>query len=159
MARLLRMIDNTRAWYGDLNVGEKGLLAMAVGMYAGTAYGTYVRRYKYHLPESDYLVATTYTVLDESKKKAFETAWSDAARLAQRQPGYEWTKTYKALDWEDSPFHYVSFRMWNEEDSYKRFATHDPTWKELNKRLAEVCTQENAVYRVIVDDSVRRIIE
>ena len=26
----------------------------------------------------------------------FEASWSDQARLAQRQPGYEWTKTFKA---------------------------------------------------------------
>merc|ERR1712113_486687 len=98
--------------------------------------------------------------VEEKDKQKFEAAWSDAARLAQRQPGYEWTKTYKALDWEDSPFHYVSFRMWNEERSFKRFEGFDSTWKELNKRLQATCTSaENTVYRIIVDDSVRRIID
>merc|ERR1712070_991237 len=94
-------------------------------------------------PESDFLVATTYVVPPE-KKKAFESAWSDSARLAQRQPGYEWTKTYKAVDWEDSPFHYISFRMWNEEASYKRMTTYDAAWKELSKRLDEVCTSSSS---------------
>merc|ERR1712137_1146703 len=148
-----------REWYTDLSVGEKGLLAIAFGNIAGTCYGTYVRRGQVLTPESDYLVSTTYTV-DENKKKAFEGAWSDAARLAQRQPGYEWAKTYKALDWEDSPFHYISFRMWNEEGSYKRMAQYDSTFKELSKRLEAVQQSANsAVYRIIVDDSVRRIID
>mmetsp|Transcript_107559 Transcript_107559/g.304160 ORF Transcript_107559/g.304160 Transcript_107559/m.304160 type:complete len:160 (+) Transcript_107559:56-535(+) len=159
MARLLQRIQWMREWYADLSVGEKGLAAMAFGNVAGTFYGTYVRRGKARIPESDFLVCTTYTV-DEKQKKAFEAAWSDTARLAQRQPGYEWTRTYKAIDWEDSPFHYLSLRMWNEEFSYKRFTAYDSTLKELLKRLKEVITgTHSAVYRIIVDDSVRRIIE
>eukprot|EP00446_Apocalathium_sp_SHHI-4_P025452 CAMPEP_0177250914 /NCGR_PEP_ID=MMETSP0367-20130122/53659_1 /TAXON_ID=447022 ORGANISM="Scrippsiella hangoei-like, Strain SHHI-4" /NCGR_SAMPLE_ID=MMETSP0367 /ASSEMBLY_ACC=CAM_ASM_000362 /LENGTH=158 /DNA_ID=CAMNT_0018703757 /DNA_START=108 /DNA_END=584 /DNA_ORIENTATION=- len=158
MARLLRFPGGIREWYNDLSVGEKGLVSMCLGMIGGTAYGTYVRRYQFKTAQSDFLVATMYTVPEE-KKKAFETAWSDAARLAQRQPGYEWTKTYKSLDWEDSPFHYVSFRMWNEESSFSRMLKFDTTWKELQKRMAEVCTQTSTTYRVVVDDSVRRIIE
>merc|ERR1711957_588235 len=98
----------------------------------------------------------TYTVA-EDKKKAFEAAWSDAARLAQRQPGYEWTKTYKALDWEDSPFNYISFRMWNEEGSYRRLVNYDSTWKELMTRLNSCVTDSTTTeYRTLVDDSVRR---
>lgn len=158
MARLLGRIAGAREWYADLSVGEKGMIGMSVGCIIGTLYGTYVRRGIHRAPESDYLVATTY-VVPESKKKAFEIAWSDAARLAQRQPGYEWTKTYKALDWEDSPFHYISFRMWSEENSYKRLITYNDTWKELMKRLDETCeSKQSTTYRITVDDSVRRII-
>merc|ERR1719348_1115730 len=146
MSRILARIAGAREWYTDLSVGEKGLLAMSVGMIGGTMYGTYVRRYQFRQAESDFLMATTYEVPLE-QRKAFETAWSDAARLAQRQPGYEWTKTYKAVDLEDSPFHYISFRMWNEEASYQRLTLHDVTWKELMKRLNAVCTSESTVYR------------
>eukprot|EP00928_Gymnodinium_smaydae_P056708 TRINITY_DN40035_c0_g1_i1.p1 TRINITY_DN40035_c0_g1~~TRINITY_DN40035_c0_g1_i1.p1 ORF type:complete len:177 (-),score=37.02 TRINITY_DN40035_c0_g1_i1:93-572(-) len=158
MAGILRRIAGAREWYNELAVGEKCLFAMAIGNVLGTCYGTYVRRAKLKNPESSFLVATTY-VVPEDKKKDFEVAWSDAARLAQRQPGYEWTKTYKALDWEDSPFHYVSFRMWNEETSYRRLTNYDSTWKELTRRLEASCTsQQSTVYKTTVDDSVRRII-
>uniref|UniRef100_A0A7S4V382 ABM domain-containing protein n=1 Tax=Alexandrium monilatum TaxID=311494 RepID=A0A7S4V382_9DINO len=159
MARLFSKIGSIGEWYADLSVGEKGVVMMSLGMMGGTAYGTYERRIKFKVPESDYLVATGYRV-PEAKKKEFEAAWSDSARLAQRQPGYEWTRTYKALDWEDSPFHYISFRMWNEEHSFKRFSTYDATLKELLRRLGETyTTADSSVYRIIVDDSVRRIIE
>lgn len=158
MSRLLRIVPNSREWYTDLSVGEKGLVTMAMGIIGGAIYGTHVRRGQMRVAESDYLMATMYTV-PEKKKKGFEGAWSDAARLAQRQPGYEWTRTYKALDWEDSPFHYVSFRMWNEEASFKRMVAYDSAWKELMKRLDEVCESRSTPYRVIVDDSLRRIIE
>mmetsp|Transcript_123896 Transcript_123896/g.264103 ORF Transcript_123896/g.264103 Transcript_123896/m.264103 type:complete len:160 (-) Transcript_123896:138-617(-) len=159
MARFMEKFAMALEWYKDLSVGEKGVIAMSAGMIGGTLYGTYERRLRIKPAESDFLVATTY-IVPEDKKKAFEVAWSDMARLAQRQPGYEWTRTYKALDWEDSPFHYISFRMWNEEGSYKRFTTYDATLKELNSRLAAVCTSSReTVYRVTVDDSVRRIIE
>uniref|UniRef100_A0A7S1PQF1 ABM domain-containing protein n=1 Tax=Alexandrium catenella TaxID=2925 RepID=A0A7S1PQF1_ALECA len=159
MARLLSKIGSIGEWYGDLSVGEKGMVTMSLGMVIGTFYGTWERRIRLKVPESDYLLATTYSV-PEAKKKAFENAWSDSARLAQRQPGYEWTRTYKALDWEDSPFHYISFRMWNEESAFKRMVTYDSTWKELLKRLGETFSKTEAcAYRIIVDDSVRRIIE
>mmetsp|Transcript_57411 Transcript_57411/g.124208 ORF Transcript_57411/g.124208 Transcript_57411/m.124208 type:complete len:161 (-) Transcript_57411:133-615(-) len=159
MARLLGRINSVRDWYRELSLGEKGVVCLAIGNVWGTLYGTHVRRMKLRTPESDFLVATSYMVKEE-EKKAFELAWSDAARLAQRQPGYEWTKTYKALDWEDSPFHYISFRMWSEESCYRRFITHDGTWKLLMDRLKNclVSDEKSTVYKVIVDDSVRRII-
>merc|ERR1719410_992343 len=131
---------------------------MSIGNLIGVSYGTYVRRLQFKAPESDFLIVTTYT-MPHDKRKGFENSWSDAARLAQRQPGYEWTRTYKALDWEDSPFHYVSFRMWNEEASFKRMTKYDATWKELMNRMDQVCQSQNTPYRVIVDDSQRRIIE
>jgi len=146
-------------WWEELDISEKLLMYMAGGMYFGTYYGTYVRRLKVQAPESDHLLVSSYTVPEE-KKKSFEANWSDQARLAQRQPGYEWTKTYKAIEWEDSPFHYITFRMWNEAGSFSRMAQFDPTWKELSKRVGETCKeQKDVVYRIIVDDSVRRIIE
>mmetsp|Transcript_107691 Transcript_107691/g.213995 ORF Transcript_107691/g.213995 Transcript_107691/m.213995 type:complete len:160 (-) Transcript_107691:97-576(-) len=159
MASIFRAIGYVRQWYTDLSLGEKGLVAMSIGNLIGVGYGTYVRRLQFKAPESDFLIVSTYNMPQE-KRKGFENGWSDAARLAQRQPGYEWTRTYKALDWEDSPFHYLSLRMWNEEWSYRRFTQHDSTWKELQRRLDEVCDGvDNTVYRIVVDDSVKRIID
>merc|ERR1711972_967118 len=111
------------------------------GNILGAIYGTHVRREKVKNPESDFLLATTYNVAEDTKKK-FEAAWSDAARLAQRQPGYEWTRTYKAIDWEDSPFHYISFRMWNQNQSYNRMVSFDPTYKELMQRMSSTYTSQ-----------------
>ncbi|CAL1127735.1 unnamed protein product [Cladocopium goreaui] len=156
---LLRRVRTFNEWWEDLDLAEIYLLYMAGGMYWGTCYGTYCRRAKLATPESDYLLVSVYHV-DEDKKKGFEASWSDQARLAQRQPGYEWTKTFKAIDWSESPFHYITFRMWNESSSYLRMVQFDPTWKELVKRLKEVCAgQKDTVYRILVDDSVKRIIE
>eukprot|EP00931_Biecheleriopsis_adriatica_P105038 TRINITY_DN79639_c0_g1_i1.p1 TRINITY_DN79639_c0_g1~~TRINITY_DN79639_c0_g1_i1.p1 ORF type:complete len:162 (-),score=20.75 TRINITY_DN79639_c0_g1_i1:61-546(-) len=157
--RIVGRIMALNEWWEDLDIAEKYLLYMTAGMYWGTCYGTYCRRSRMLIPESDYLRASIYHVPEE-KKKAFEANWSDQARLAQRQPGYEWTKTFKALDWQDSPFHYITFRMWSESGSYMRMTQFDNTWKELCRRVGDSCeNQQDAVYRIIVDDSVRRIIE
>lgn len=157
MANLVRRAYRTGRWYDDLSLGEKAMVAMSLGSVAGTLYGTYVRRSAMNVLESDYLVTSTYHV-PEGKKKEFESVWSHTAQLAQRQPGYEWTKTFKAIDWDESPFHYIAFRMWSEAGAYRHFANYDPTLKELNSRLSEVCTEKSHVYKVIVDDSVNRII-
>merc|ERR1712232_459464 len=158
MARLLGRIASTREWYSDLSLGEKGLISLAIGNVIGAVYGTHVRRSQMKNSESDCLVATTYMVPEENMK-AFEIAWSDSARLAQRNPGYEWTRTFKALDWEDSPFHYISFRMWSEVGNWRWLTTHNSTWKELMKRMdATGAVHQSSSYEVIVDDSVRRII-
>ncbi|CAE8625341.1 unnamed protein product, partial [Polarella glacialis] len=140
--RLFQRVVNVSEWYEELDISEKLLLYMAAGMYWGTCYGTYIRRGKLEMPTSDFLMASAYMV-PPTKKKEFEASWSDQARLAQRQPGYEWTRTYKALDWEDSPFHYVSFRMWNEASSYRRMAQFDQTWKILSERVADSVTSRH----------------
>mmetsp|Transcript_42131 Transcript_42131/g.78321 ORF Transcript_42131/g.78321 Transcript_42131/m.78321 type:complete len:162 (-) Transcript_42131:185-670(-) len=157
--RLLRQFENLMEWWEAREEMEKLMCYCAAGMYGGTLYGTYVRRGKLATPESDFLLASFYEVV-ETKKKPFEANWSDQARLAQRQPGYEWTRTYKAIDWADSPFQYLSFRMWSEVGDYQRMIQFDSTWKELTKRVAETCSrQKDTVYRILVDDSVKRIIE
>mmetsp|Transcript_21556 Transcript_21556/g.57322 ORF Transcript_21556/g.57322 Transcript_21556/m.57322 type:complete len:160 (-) Transcript_21556:197-676(-) len=158
MTAILRSVSRYRAWYSDLSAGEKGLLAMAYGNVIGTLYGTYVRRGHISAADSECLVVTTYTVEDE-KKKEFEGHWNDTARLAQRQPGYEWTRTLKALNWENSPFHYLTFRMWGEVACFQRYVKYDDTLKELMRRVGLSCVAEtSSVYKVVVDDSVRRII-
>merc|ERR1711862_357477 len=109
-------------------------------------------------PECEYLVGTTYSVKEENKKE-FEMLWSHTAQLAQRQPGYEWTKTYKALEWDGLPFQYIALMMWDEDTCYKRFMRYNETRKELMKRMTDLATEHPCVYKIIVDDSVRRIIE
>eukprot|EP00930_Biecheleria_cincta_P071376 TRINITY_DN58888_c0_g1_i1.p1 TRINITY_DN58888_c0_g1~~TRINITY_DN58888_c0_g1_i1.p1 ORF type:complete len:162 (-),score=26.21 TRINITY_DN58888_c0_g1_i1:141-626(-) len=157
--RLLGRIHAGFEWWEELDIAEKYLLYMAAGMYGGTIYGTYQRRARLMIPESDYLLASFYRV-DEQQKKAFEANWSDQARLAQRQPGYEWTRTYKALDWQESPFQYITFRMWDQSTNYLRMVQFDPTWKELSKRVGATCTeQKDTVFRILIDDSVKRIID
>ncbi|CAE7457320.1 unnamed protein product [Symbiodinium natans] len=157
--RLTARFAAAMEWWEELDEAEKLLAWMATGMYWGTFYGTYVRRGKLAIPESDYLLTSIYEV-PQAKKKAFEANWSDQARLAQRQPGYEWTRTYKAIDWAEAPFQYISFRMWDQAGSYYRMVQFDSTWKELTKRVAETCaSQKDTVYRILVDDSVKRIIE
>eukprot|EP00929_Paragymnodinium_shiwhaense_P086100 TRINITY_DN4659_c0_g1_i1.p1 TRINITY_DN4659_c0_g1~~TRINITY_DN4659_c0_g1_i1.p1 ORF type:complete len:160 (+),score=27.43 TRINITY_DN4659_c0_g1_i1:75-554(+) len=158
MAFIFRGIARQREWYNDLSLGERGLVWIACGNIMGAIYGTYERRGNRKAPESDYLEVSTYTVPQEHRK-SFEATWSNSAQLAQRQPGYEWTKTYKAQDWEDSPFHYVTFRMWSQEICAKRMREFDPTWKELMRRMDEIGVKRESVeYKTVVDDSVRRII-
>ena len=48
----------------------------------------------------------------------FEATWSDQARLAQRQPGYEWTKTFKATVCDCAEWHDIHVVAWHTHMKY-----------------------------------------
>ena len=60
--------------------------------------------------------------------------WNDSARLNQRQHGYEYTKLYKAISMEKSPFQYFSVRMWARSEDEEHFLKYSKfnTYYELN---------------------------
>lgn len=147
-----------RTWYGRLSIGEKNAMWLLGGNICGCFYGTKVRMEGEEFKMSDYLRLSFLRIPPENMKD-FETVWNDEARFNQKQAGYEWTTMLKSFVFEQTPFHYLCMRMWSEEGDYKRVAYFDKTQKEFNARFQEVgLTEKAGVYKVVVDDSVRRLI-
>ena len=123
---------------------------LANGILFGSVYGTLERIKREEEVKPDYLEVTQYEV-PKDRMKGFEKLWNDSAKRSQTQRGYGWTRMYKAVAWEDSPFQYLSTRLWEEkpvEDSI------------FEKRLDEagIKPASKHEYVTVVDDSVVRTI-
>jgi hypothetical protein len=145
-----------RLWmfYCDLSSGNKSAIWLANGIIFGSLLGTSARIQKEADTKSDFLEVTEYQLGSKSRVKEFEKYWNDSAKRAQAQRGYEWTRMYKSVAWDDSPFHYLSIRMWEDKP-----VTDDIYSKRLeeSKILAGGIPQRKE-YVTVVDDSVVRTI-
>lgn len=144
-----------RLWmfYCDLSSGNKSAIWLANGIIFGSILGTSERIRKEADARTDFLEVTEYTLGSKSRTKEFEKYWNDSAKRAQAQRGYEWTRMYKSVAWEDSPFNYLSVRMWEE----------GPVADEIfSKRISDsgilASAPSRKEYVTVVDDSVVRTI-
>lgn len=98
-------------FYCGLSSGNKSAVWLANGILFGSIYGTMERLKNEEDKKVDYLEITEYHVPKE-RVKEFEKLWNDSAKRTQVQRGYGWTRTYKAIAWEESPFQYMTTRLW-----------------------------------------------
>ena len=115
-----KRIWEAKRWYKELDPPEKWLFWMCIGGYFGVFYGTHKRHERERNMVSQHMVVTRYNVAPDDIKH-FEQYWNDSARLNQRQHGYEYTKLYKAISMEKSPFQYFSVRMWARAEDEEHF--------------------------------------
>ena len=107
---------------------------------------------------SDYMEVTLYNV-DKDNVKPFESAWNELSRLSQMQMGYEWTKMYKAIAWEQSPYQYISVKMWGRKkyaSDFQKAEDHAKAVEQINKHTSIKPVTDK--YITVVDDSVVRLI-
>jgi len=156
MAGLVRR-RTPHEWWQNLDFGDRFFSCVAVGNILGSLYGTKARIEREGAQGSDHLAVTVFRVVKADMAR-FQAVWNDQARYCQRQLGYEWTQMFKAMAFENVAVQYVTLRMWSHEKDEKNVIFYNDTWKELHKRIGEVSSSENASYRVIIDDSVRRMI-
>ena len=146
LKRILTYLPNSaqQLWmfYCSLSSGNKSAVWLANGILLGSVYGTLDRLHKEELKKEDYLEITQYTV-ERPRMKEFEKLWNDSAKRSQSQRGYGWTRTYKAIAWEDSPFQYLTTRLWEEkpvEDSIFQSKLREAGLSEPSKRqFVSVC--------------------
>lgn len=98
-------------FYCGLSSGNKSAVWLANGILFGSIYGTLDRLKTEQEKRVDYLEATEFNIT-KGRAKEFEKLWNDSAKRTQIQRGYGWTRTYKAIAWEDSPFQYLTMRQW-----------------------------------------------
>ena len=137
-------------FYCGLSSGNKSAVWLANGILFGSIYGTLDRLASEDEKKVDYLEVTEFKV-PKSRVKEFEKLWNDSAKRTQIQRGYGWTRTYKAIAWDESPFQYVSMRLWEDkpvEDSI--------FMKKL--READLDTGKRTEFVTVIDDSVVRTI-
>ena len=137
-------------FYCSLSSGNKSAIWLANGILFGSIYGTMDRLQKEAETKPDYLEVIEYEV-PRGQMKEFEKMWNDSAKRSQTQRGYGWTRMYKAVAWEESPFQYLSTRLWEEKP------VEDPIFQ---RRLAEAKIEnvKRQEYVTVVDDSVVRTI-
>ena len=152
--RILAYLPNSaqQLWmfYCSLSSGNKSAVWLANGLIFGSIWGTQDRLKKEEEQKADYLEIAEYKV-QKSRIKDFEKMWNDSAKRSQSQRGYGWTRTYKAIAWEDSPFQYLSTRQWDAEP------VEDVIF---NTKFAEAGLGEvqKRQFITVVDDSVVRTI-
>jgi len=137
-------------FYCSLSSGNKSGIWLANGILFGSIYGTMDRLQKEAVTKPEYLEVIEYGV-PRGQMKEFEKMWNDSAKRSQTQRGYGWTRMYKAVAWDPSPFQYLSTRLWEEKP------VSDPIFE---RRLAEAKIDriKRQEYVTVVDDSVVRTI-
>lgn len=146
-----------RLWmfYCELSSGNKSAIWLSNGIIFGSVLGTSERIRKEADAHTDFLEVTEYSLGSKSRSREFEKYWNDSAKRAQAQRGYEWTRMYKAVAWDDSPFHYLSVRMWEDTPvSDEIFSKRLGDSKILSAELLPVRRE----FVTVVDDSVVRTI-
>lgn len=139
--------------YRAFSQSAKQTLWLMTGIAAGSLYGFYRRLETEDQPMSDYLCVTTYRV---DNKKEFQKAWNEMSSFLQRQPGYEWTRMFKAIH-EDPEYDYVEMRMWASM-GYLSKLFQDPMVQELDNRITAQCKERKSVVnRTLVNDALKRI--
>ena len=144
-----------KAWRGYLsfNQREKMIFWAGLGNIVGSTYGYQANQDRKHSKTSDHLEVSLYKV-DKHDIKPFEKTWNSYSRLSQTHLGYEWTKMYKAIAWDYTPYSFVSMRMWGR----RKYADAFDDSAEAQTLLAGIKPVYRGRFVSVVDDSVVRLI-
>lgn len=163
LRRLVTYFPNgvQRLWlfYCGLSSGNKSGIWLANGILFGSIYGTFDRIKREEEKKSDFLEVVEYKLDGRSRVKEFEKYWNDSAKRSQTQRGYGWTRMYKSVAWDASPFNYLSCRLWEEtpvEDTI--FQNSLRKSGVLVNGTEETGLPERRQFLTVVDDSVVRTI-
>ncbi|UKJ90547.1 hypothetical protein MACJ_001481 [Theileria orientalis] len=157
----IRVLDNLKEmildvfdWYKYATLKQQHLTMMFTGGVLGLITGRIQRKRRIKAGEfSKDFEIVGYNVKNESE---FERNWTKLARLAQKQPGYKYTKLYKAVYMDKSPVHYFKLRLWRNKDDIIKFR-NSPEYKELRKKVDDNATEvQFGTTSVVLDDSIRR---
>eukprot|EP00386_Alphamonas_edax_P002209 GDKI01006631.1.p1 GENE.GDKI01006631.1~~GDKI01006631.1.p1 ORF type:complete len:170 (-),score=23.63 GDKI01006631.1:444-953(-) len=154
--RLRYMSLYVRMWWDGFRF-QNAACAFA-GAIFGHLLGKRHRQYRIDNVYADCLTVTSYE-LPQTQAEKFEETWNQYSKFAQKFTGYEWTKMFKAIKWDKSPFSYLELRLWRNDNIYKEFAKQEAI-AEQKKKLEEGGVKvKTHMYEIIVDDSIRRMIE
>ncbi len=155
VAYLPKGVQRLWMFYCSLSSGNKSGIWLANGILFGSIYGTNERLIRETEKKTDLLEIIEYRLTrGKERVKEFEKIWNDSARRSQNQKGYGWTRMYKAIAWNESPFHYLSCRLW--EDAI----VEDPLFEKqlVESRILDTDEPIRRQYVTVVDDSVVRTI-
>ena len=158
---LPHFLKNAWASYNSLNLTEYMILWASVGNIFGSTVGYIALKERERNKTSDHMDVTMYKV-PHQQIKPFESAWNDQSRVTQMQPGYEWTKMFKAIAWDHSPYQYVLVRMWSEKSYLDQWLTSDDavfSREKIQKDSGDSgLRSKGEKFVTVVDDSVVRLI-
>jgi heme-degrading monooxygenase HmoA len=140
-------------FYCGLSSGNKSAIWLGNGVLFGSILGTLERLKKEAETKPDFLEVIEYKV-EKSRMKEFEKYWNDSAKRSQTQRGYGWTRMYKSIAWEESPFNYLSMRLWEEKPVEDTIFNS----KLSDSHIVDGQNNTRRQYVTVVDDSVVRTI-
>ncbi|EAA22510.1 hypothetical protein [Plasmodium yoelii yoelii] len=89
----------------------------------------------------------------------FEKNYNKLNIYAFKNRGYEHTKLFKAINWENSPLSYLQLRLWRDKQSYDNYLKNKQINELLDNVKKECNSYTSSIYETIVDDSIVRIIQ
>ena len=152
MSHFPESVQKLWMFYCGLSSGNKSAIWLANGCLFGSIYGPMDRLKAQAEAKTDYLEITEFSLDGRNKMKEFERSWNDSAKRNQVSRGYGWTRMYKAIAWDESPFHYLSMRMWEDKPVEDQIFLKEV---EANKSVKSVKRKQ---YVTVIDDSVIRTI-
>ncbi|AFZ79582.1 hypothetical protein BEWA_024310 [Theileria equi strain WA] len=144
-------------WYTYATLKQQHMVMIASGACLGAIVGVTKRRRR--IKDGEFSTNFEFAAYNVHDVEEFEQNWNEQARIAQKQPGYKFTRLYKAYHWDRSPTHYLQLRLWRSKEdleNYKNLAQQKVLEKRVNGAASET---QFGLPVTIVDDSVRRGID
>jgi hypothetical protein len=151
-------LRNQWSAYCSLPSKDHFFLWLSYGIFLGSTLGYIAHHDRVAHRTSDHMEVSLFRV-DKDNIKPFEVAWNDLSRLSQMQLGYEWTKMFKAIAWEQSPYQYISVRMWG-RSKYASDFEKSRDYPTTNSQIESAASSPifKGKFVSVVDDSVVRLI-
>ncbi|CEL94164.1 unnamed protein product [Vitrella brassicaformis CCMP3155] len=150
-------ITRFRYWYNETNIETRMGIWMGMGALTGAVTGFRSMAKKVYAKPT--CLEVTEIQLPKSSIDEFEQLWNDHAGEAAKCEGYEWTRLYKAIDWENSAWSYLQLRMWRRPKFRLMWENSDYAQQQEKKMLQVGAQIKKTRYDIVVDDSVSRLVE
>ncbi|SOV10405.1 conserved Plasmodium protein, unknown function [Plasmodium gaboni] len=146
-------------WYNNSSIGHRNFVWVFIGIGCGYIYGTieYKKKIKDKGIYGDLIYVDEY-IVDDKNKKQFEQNYNNLNIHSFKYKGYEYTKVFKAIKNDNSPFSYLQLRLWKNKNSYDQYI-NNKNIQNLLTNLKDSCIfYSTQKYKTIVDDSIVRLI-
>ncbi|CXH95067.1 conserved Plasmodium protein, unknown function [Plasmodium berghei] len=147
-------------WYKTSSIGHRNFVWLFIGCFCGYIYGKieYNNKKKGKGIYGDLICVDEY-IINKKNIMNFEKNYNKLNIHAFKNRGYEYTKLFKAINWENSPLSYLQLRLWKNQQSYDNYLKNKQV-NELFDNVKKECTSYTSnIYETIVDDSIIRIIQ
>ncbi|SBT70568.1 conserved Plasmodium protein, unknown function [Plasmodium malariae] len=146
-------------WYRTSSIGHRNFVWLFVGCFCGYVYGKieYIKKKKGKGIYGDLIYVDEY-IVDKKNIRNFEANYNKLNIHSFKNKGYEYTKLFKAINWDNSPLSYLQLRLWRNKDSYDEYIK-SKNIMDLFKNVQRECVFHSSdKYETIVDDSIVRLI-
>ncbi|CRG98720.1 conserved Plasmodium protein, unknown function [Plasmodium relictum] len=156
---LKQKIESFSNWYKASSIGHRNFVWLFIGSFCGYIYGKieYEKKKKNKGVYGDLIFVDEY-IVDDKNIKNFEKNYNKLNIHSFKNKGYEYTKLFKAINWQNSPLSYLQLRLWKNKDCYDEYMKSKNVNELLDNVKKECKFYSSDKYETIVDDSIVRLI-